>query len=154
MNISDDLKGEAARAYCISGAQTEYATTLRIPFLSTSEPIRAYLIGVVIDEHAHPLPYGVAPDNDEVAALAEHLEDYCRRFYRETARQAMRERGPFDIDSAANLGYYLKRPDGTWCYRKRTWDTGVSYWFPPVGGIPETLEQLIARNSYALPYLY
>lgn len=152
MSIDDDSRGEAARAECISSAQTEHATKLRVPFLNTSEPMRAYLIGVVIDEQV--LPGGVVPDNSEVDVLAEHLEDYCRRFYRQSAREAMRSRAPFDIDPAANLGYYLKHADGSWCYRKRTWVTGASYWFPPGDGTSESLEQLIARNSHSLPYLY
>lgn len=127
----------------ISAEQTERATSLRIPFLSTSSPEWAYITGIVVG--GSWIDNGVVPTEAEVEAIAGHLEDYCVRWYRASFREAMREFAPYDIEGAANLGYYMKRPGGGWCYRKKTWDRGPR-WLPMADDPAATVEEVIDRN--------
>lgn len=112
----------------ISAEQTAFATALRIPLLATSQPHWSYITGVVVGTGEFP-DNGIVPTDAEIRVIADRLEEYCSRWYRTSFRAAMKRRGPFDIDGAANLGYFLKRPSGSWVYRKRTWDRGP-YWAP------------------------
>ncbi|WP_225506610.1 hypothetical protein [Mycolicibacterium fortuitum] len=57
----------------------------------------------------------------------------------------MKEFAPYDIDSSANLGYFIKRPDGGWAYRKRTWERGPQ-WVPQPPEPTETLQQVLDRT--------
>lgn len=124
----------------ISAEQTEFATSLRVPFLSTAAPRWNYITGIVVGE-AFP-DRGVVPTEDEVREIAAQLQSYCT-FYRSGFREAMARFAPYDIDSTANLGYYLKRPDGGWCYRKRTWESPP--WWPP-RETSHALSEVLARN--------
>lgn len=104
----------------ISPYQTELATSLRIPILTSSMPRWHYITGIVVCDNI--INHGIMPDEDEIRAVAEQLRKY-NLWYRKAFLDAMRNFAPFDIDGGANLGYYLKRPDGWWTYRKRTWDS-------------------------------
>ena len=112
----------------ISAEQTALATALRIPLLATSQPHWSYITGVVVGSGDFS-DNGIVPTDAEIHVIADRLEEYCSRWYRTSFRAAMKRRGPFDIDGAANLGYFLKRPNGSWVYRKRTGDRGPD-WAP------------------------
>ena len=125
----------------ISAEQTAIATTLRVPLLATSQPRWSYITGVVVGTGDCP-DNGIVPTDSEIRTIADLLEEYCCRWYRTSFRAEMKRRGPFDIDGAANLGYFLKRPIGGWVYRKRTWDRGP-YWAPD--GELLSLHEVIGR---------
>ncbi|EIU12252.1 hypothetical protein MA5S0422_2961 [Mycobacteroides abscessus 5S-0422] len=129
----------------ISSEQTDYAIALRIPFLSSCRPAWHYITGIVVQGSGADRD-GVVPTDDEVETVAKHLEAYCAHWYRDSYRRTMREFAPFDIDGGANLGYYMKRANGGWCYRKRTWEIGPR-WMPRPEDPIETIDQVIERNS-------
>lgn len=129
----------------ISSTQTAHATALRVPFLSSSAPRWHYITGIVVQGGGADRG-GIVPTEDEVDSVAKHLEAYCARWYRDSYRRTMREFAPFDIDGGANLGYYMKRANGGWCYRKRTWEIGPR-WMPRPEDPIETIDQVIKRNS-------
>lgn len=124
----------------ISPEQTELATSLRVPFLTSGYPRSNYITGIVFCDNLFDV--GIAPTEYEVREVAAQLQRYCT-YYRESFRETMGRFAPYDIDSTANLGYYLKRPDGGWCYRKRTWESPP--WWP---SRDETLPltQVLAHN--------
>lgn len=109
----------------ISPEQTELATSLRVPFLTSEYPRWNYITGIVVRNETY-FQVGIVPTDDEVREVAAHLENYCT-YYRQSFRDAMKHFAPYDIDGGANLGWYMKRPDGGWCYRKRTW-SGPQWW--------------------------
>lgn len=130
----------------ISPKQTEFATALRVPILTSEYPRWNYITGIVVrDEQFHEV--GIMPTEDEIAQVGAHLESYCE-YYRQSFRDAMKALAPYDIDGGANLGYYMKRPDGGWCYRKRTWRYGPHWW--PCNEPPRNevlpLGHVMARN--------
>src|ERR1035437_3194114 len=104
----------------ISDQQTEFATSLRIPILATSCPCWNYITGIVVCDDI--LNHGIMPCEDEISAVAAQLAKY-NTWYRRSFVDAMHHLGPYDIDGGANLGYYLKQPDGWWTYRKTTWSS-------------------------------
>lgn len=129
----------------IDAQQTELATGLRVPFLTSAYPRWHYITGAVVNESPN-LDRGLVPTEDEVRTLAAHLDDYCTYWYRQGFRSQMRDFAPFDIDGGTNLGVYRKRGENDWCYRKRTWRQGPS-WAPLPDDEPMTLSEVIARNG-------
>lgn len=127
----------------ISPAQTEFATQLRVPFLTSSSPGWPYVIGVVVCDSWEGT--GVVPTDGEVTAVAERLQEYNDRWYNTRFLTVMKEFALYDIDSSANLGYFIKRPDGGWAYRKRTWERGPQ-WVPQPTEPTETLQQVLDRT--------
>lgn len=109
----------------ISEHQSELASSLRVPILSTAYPRWNFITGVVVCEQQYR-DHGIMPTDDEIRLLGAHLAEY-NKYYLQAFIDAMKHFAPYDIDGGANLGYYMKRPDGGWCYRKRTWDGG---WWP------------------------
>jgi hypothetical protein len=126
----------------ISAHQTELATSLRVPILTSEYPRWNYITGIVVNERSYGWP-SVMPTDDEIREVAAHLESYCE-YYNPGFRKAMREFAPFDIDGGANLGYYMKRPDGGWRYRKRTWCGYGPHWWPQDDVM--TLTDVLAHN--------
>ncbi len=129
----------------ISRHQTAFATALRVPILSSSNPEWQYVTGIVVGD-GFP-DEGQMPTDSEIAAVAGLLGLYCERWYNQTFRQHMLRRAPYDIDGRANLGYLIKYLNGGWAYRKKTWREGA-YWAPPLDEPLMTLEQVIARMGY------
>lgn len=95
----------------ISKHQTEFATNLRVPILATAWPRWNYITGIVVRESGPD--HGIMPTEDEIAAVAAQLQEY-NLYYGQAFIDAMKHFAPYDIDGGANLGYYLKRPDGVW----------------------------------------
>lgn len=125
----------------ISPQQTAHATKLRVPFLTTTQPEESYIIGIVVGGDFE----GLVPTDDEVTLMAERLKEYCTHWYRESFLDTMAQFAPYDIDGSANLGYFIKRGDNSWAYRKRTWSFGP-YWVPAYNDEPQTLEQVLDRS--------
>lgn len=129
----------------IDAAQTAMATELRVPLLNSAYPRWHYVTGIAVNDTPYLDP-GLVPTDDEVRMVAAHLDDYCTYWYRPSYRSRMREFAPYDIDSGANLGFYRKRGENDWCYRKRTWQQGPSWWPAPLLP-PMTLAEVIAHNG-------
>ncbi len=108
----------------ISSKQTEHATSLRIPFLTSGSPRWNYITGIVVEQNI--LDMGTVPTESEVEQVAAWLQRY-NRYYNPQFLATMRDFAPFDIDGAANLGYLMKRGDDDWYYVKRSWNHG---WWP------------------------
>ncbi|MCV7434842.1 hypothetical protein [Mycolicibacterium bacteremicum] len=136
----------------ISPHQNGLATSLRIPILTSAFPRWNYITGIVVCDGV--VDQCVMPTDDEIRLLRDHLDLY-NRYYRQAFLDAMRDFAPYDIDGGANLGYYMKRPDSGWCYRKRTWQLGARWWPSPIhwqtnGGRgfqpPLPLSHVLTRN--------
>lgn len=123
----------------ISPKQTEFATGLRIPFLTSPYPRWEYITGIVVEDG--PAWSAIAPTDEEVRLIAEFLKEYNERWYGSSFINAMREFAPYDIDSSANLAYFRKNSNGGWNYRKRTW-SGIE-WGPSFTDKVHTLEEVI-----------
>lgn len=110
----------------ISPNQTDHATALRVPLLTTGSPHWNFITGIVVNDGFGDR--GIMPTDDEVDQVAEYLTGYKDRWLNQRFQEAMTHFAPFDIDGGANAGYYMKRPDGRWSYRKRTWCEGPRWW--------------------------
>lgn len=122
----------------ISPEQTELATRLRIPFLSSPYPRWNYITGIVVSD----LYQGIVPTEDEVTVVAGFLREYCDRWYYAHFCAQMERFAPYDIDGGANLSYFIKFTHGGWAYRKRTWTSGPS-WVPEPNQSAKTIEQVL-----------
>lgn len=125
----------------ISPLQSELATSLRVPLLTSEHPRWNYITGIVVRDEPY-FETGIMPTDDEIRAVAAHLGEY-NKYYRQSFLTAMAEFAPFDIDGSANMGYYMKRPDGFWSYRKRTWQ--YPRWWP-VESNPTTLDEILNKS--------
>lgn len=132
----------------ISAEQTELATSLRVPILTSEYPRWNYITGIVVRSGEHVSWPSIMPTEDEIREVGAHLESYCE-YYNQGFRNAMRDFAPYDIDGGANLGYYMKRPDGGWCYRKCTWQAGPHWW--PASDVM-TLTDVLAHNFTGWPF--
>lgn len=118
----------------LSPLQSELATSLRVPLLATSNPSWPYITGIVVGGiycwSTEGFGGGVLPTDDEICMVGSFLEHYCDYWYRGNFLAEMREKAPYDLDDGANLAYLIKRPDGGWGYRKKTWrwDTSPHWW--------------------------
>jgi hypothetical protein len=128
----------------ISPQQTEFATALRVPFLTSPYPGRRYTTGIVIDDS---LWHGIVPTDEEVEVVARVLTSYQDYFFPKPNRfrSAMEEFAPYDIDGGAVRFYFIKRPDGTWAFRRNSWGDRV-FW-PELHEEPKTLEEVISLGS-------
>jgi hypothetical protein len=131
----------------ISSWQTTHATQLRVPILTTSNPWRNYITGIVVQDLEHPEwpNRGQMPTEAEVELVAQRLQEYCAKWYRPSYLNQMREYAPYDIDGGANLAYFIKWDNGGWGYRKRTWEYGPLF-VPTFEAEPESLAQVIDRT--------
>lgn len=129
----------------ISPAQTEFATAQRVPFLSSPYPRRGYISGIVVDD---TLWHGIVPTNEEVEVVAGVIRSYLDYFFPKpnAFRQEMEEFAPYDVDNGAVAFYFIKKPDGSWAYRRHTWQD--SYTFRPgYDETPLTLAEVIERGD-------
>ena len=104
--------------------QDDPLTALRIPVVTSIYPDWHYLVALVVGEHEYALWKGVRPDEREVALLQSELAfelDWYNASY--VARMAER---PFDMDGGFNGLTFIKRGEGDWAYRRRTWSIGPS----------------------------
>lgn len=125
----------------LSSKQTEFAKLLRIPLLTTDSPTLPFLTGIVVESSYLRV---ALPTDEEITGLSASLERYKLRFYNPSTIERMREFAPYDFDFGANYGYFYKRTNGGWSYRKRTWTQ--SGWYPhsldDVQDLPQVLSTL------------
>lgn len=130
----------------LSEKQTDYATFLRIPLLKSAQPMWSYITGIVVDHWATLTPehegYAMVPTDAELDQVAEMLHDY-NTYYNAGYLQKMREFAPYDIDGGANCGYFRKRGENDWVYRKKTWEYGPAWM--PLPENPEPLDVVLER---------
>lgn len=100
-------------------------TALRLPVVATPYPRWNYLVSVVVDDRPEALWRGVRPNDDEVALLLSELE-FERSWYN-AAYVAKMAQLPFDVDGGFNSLAFIKRADGDWAYRRRTWEIGPTF---------------------------
>jgi hypothetical protein len=131
----------------ISPRQTQHATRLRVPILDTFNPGWDYITGIVVQDLEHPEwpNRGQMPTEPEVELVAQHLHEYCARWYGQSYLNRMREFAPYDVDGGANLAYFIKWDNGGWGYRKRTWQYGPLF-VPTFDAEPESLARVIDRT--------
>ncbi|WP_142304852.1 hypothetical protein [Mycobacterium avium] len=125
----------------ISPRQTGFATAVRVPLLASANPQWNYITGIVVCDGI--VDHGVMPTDDEIAQVGAYLVEYRDRWLNKSFQNAMAHFAPYDIDGGANGGFYLKRPDGHWVYRKRTWTEGKRWWDYGDG----SLRMCIAHNQ-------
>lgn len=123
--------------------QPAIARDMRVPLLASEYPRYAYITGVVVRDEMY-FETGIMPTDDEFRILGSFLEEYCQHWYRQSFRDVMARFAPYDIDGGANLAYFIKREDGGWCYRKRTWTTGL-HWWPAREHSPLPLVEVLDR---------
>jgi hypothetical protein len=105
----------------LSPHQTELATSLRVPILTSPHPRWHYVVGIVVD----PLWFGTVPSDAEVRAIASFADEYRQRWYNPTWVARMARFAPFDIDGGANSTWFFRYEHGGWAYQKRTWRHGA-----------------------------
>lgn len=109
----------------LSPLQSELATSLRIPFITSSHPRWYYVTAVVVEDDL----YGAAvPTDDELRMVASFNDQYREHWYRDSYKQKMREFAPFDIDGGAVGRYLIKyAKTGGWGFRRHTWQYGPTF---------------------------
>jgi hypothetical protein len=129
----------------ISPAQTEYATKLRIPFIK-SHPDWNYVTGVIVEKW-FDIWEGVVPTEDELDKIAAWRDQY-NKYYNQSYLKEMAEAAPYDIDGGANFAYLIKYADGSWGYRKRTWEYPMLWPLPLLhpDHYPKTLEEILDKT--------
>lgn len=129
----------------ISPAQTDFATSMRIPFLTSAHPRWPYITGIVVGDHWPN--QGSVPTEAEVRQVAEWVNRYSDRCYGNSGfRDDMRIFAPYDVDGTARSVYFIKHPNGGWAYRERTW-TNIP-WAPSPREAVMTLEEVIDRIGF------
>jgi len=125
----------------ISPDQTEFATSLRVPFLTTPFPTQRYVSGIIVDEQ---LWRGIVPTDEEVETVSSILSSYLDYFFPAPNPYCdeMQQFAPYDIDNGAVPFYFIKYPDGTWAYRRHSW-TGTHLFMPAQSEGPMTLDEVI-----------
>uniref|UniRef100_UPI003F4955B4 hypothetical protein n=1 Tax=Pseudonocardia sp. CA-138482 TaxID=3240023 RepID=UPI003F4955B4 len=104
----------------ISPRQIELATRLRVPFITTPYPSWNYVIAIVVSSPPH-LWHGLVPTEDEVRVVAAYNDQYREYWYDAWWKQRMSDFAPYDIHGGTIGRYLIKRPDGGWAYRRRSW---------------------------------
>ena len=131
----------------ISRHQTEFATSVRIPFLTDPHPSRSYRFGIIVntDNDALPLWRGEVPTDQEVEAVASIRNAYVDYWFPEpnAFRAEMEAFAPYDIEGGKPCYYVLKRADGSWAYHRSQWTD--SRFLPTVEEPSMTLTELIDR---------
>jgi hypothetical protein len=127
----------------ISPAQTELATSLRVPFITTPYPHWFYVTAVVVSDEKY-LWRGLLPTDDEVRMVASFTDEYREHWYNDGWKARMREFAPYDIDGGAVGTYLVKHANGGWGYRKHTWEYGPQF-VPEWDAEPQPLEAVLDR---------
>ena len=115
----------------------EYAESLRIPLVDSAHPrwnfITSVLVGDIYD--------GVRPVNAELDTIASFHQFYLDEWYAPAELNVMAEK-PFDVDGGANGRILLKRADGLWAYRRRSWRLGPLF-VPSLSHRPRSLVDIL-----------
>lgn len=129
----------------ISPHQTEFATALRVPFLTSPYPTWNYVTGIVVSDD---LWRGVVPTDEEVEVVAAARQSYQDYFFSEpnTFRAEMEAFAPYDVDGSAVGFYFIKKVDESWAYRRRTWSQGPTF-VPDFRDAPMTLAEVIEHGG-------
>lgn len=132
----------------ISPHQTDLATQLRVPLLTSAHPKYFYVTGIIVDDW---LWHGEVPTDEEVEVIGAIRKDYQDYFFPEPNhfRTQMEAFAPYDIDGGANGFLFLKRGDDNWAYNRRTWSSGPSL-VPSYDQPPMTLEEVIDAGRLRL----
>jgi hypothetical protein len=132
--------------YDISADQTEFATSLRIPFLTSPYPSRDYRFGIVVNTDDNALWRGEVPTDEEVTVIAAVRNSYTDYFFPMTNvfRREMEAYAPYDIEGGKPGHYFIKRADGSWAYRRSQWSSGPEF-VPDIRDTPATLAEIIDR---------
>jgi len=125
----------------ISPAQTELATSLRVPFVTNPYPRWFYVTAVVVSDD---LWRGLVPTDDEVRMVSSFAEEYREHWYNATWKAKMARFAPYDIDGGAVGTYFIKHANGGWGYRKHTWQYGPQF-VPQHGDDPQPLPKVLDR---------
>lgn len=133
----DEFYGRTWTPDDIAPEQTDLATSLRVPFLTSTHGYR-YVGGVVIGSHWH----GQVPDGDEVRLVAAFLS-YTRTSLTAWWVDRMAAFAPYDIDNGANSTYLIKYPHGGWAEQKWSWRHGPR---PVPQDEPRTLLAVMDRH--------
>jgi hypothetical protein len=73
---------------------------------------------------------GLLPTPEELEMVASFHDEYLHRWYGDPSRGFLahqRGKHPFDIDGGANGRYLIKRQNGGWAYRQRSWQYGAEF---------------------------
>ena len=127
----------------VSPKQTELATSLRVPFITTPYPRWFYVTAVVVSNEKY-LWQGLVPTEDEVRMVASFNEQYREHWYRDSFKEHMARNAPYDIDGGAVGRYLIKHANGGWGYRRHTWEYGPCF-VPEWNVEPQPLEYALDR---------
>jgi len=112
--------------------QGDFTEQFRYPIINTSHPRWSYVTAVVVeDQQTSWSTYTtVRPTDDELRIVASFHDEYMEHWYgpREYGYRArVMNNRPFDIDGGANSRILVKRGDGDWAYRLKTWCHGPRF---------------------------
>jgi len=129
----------------ISRHQTEFATGLRVPFLTDPYPDRDYRFGIVVNTDDNAIWRGEVPTNEEVQVIADVRNAYVNYMFSEpnALRTEMEAFCPYDIEGGKPCYYFIKRGNGSWAYRCSKWRSHD--FVPELRGTPMTLAEVIDR---------
>jgi len=132
----------------LSRHQTEFATALRIPFLTDPFPYEYYRFGIVVNTDENALWRGEVPTDEEGRGRCGIRNAYFDYLFPQpdAFRVEMEAFAPYDIESGKPCHYFIKRSDGSWAYRRSQW-TGAPDFLPELGDAPMTLAELIEHHS-------
>lgn len=100
------------------------AEELRLPLVTDYWPEWRYITAVCVSpDNEFDMCRAVMPTDAELRAVASFHDEYCAHWYRDSYKAEMRKR-PYDLDGGANGTVFGKNPDGSWRYRKFTWEHG------------------------------
>lgn len=111
-----------AEEWRYDAAKDDPLTALRVPVVTSIYPNWFYLVSLCVGEGEYALWRGLRPNDDEVKLLQSELA-YELDWYNASYVARMAER-PFDIDGGFNSLTFIKRDEGDWAYRRRTWSIG------------------------------
>lgn len=103
-------------------SDNELTKQLRVPIVSNPYPRWRYLTAVVVGD----LYAGQMPTDHELRQIASYTAEYIEHWYNEGYKKKLRER-PYDVDGGANGVVFIKRADGGWGYRRRSWISGPQF---------------------------
>lgn len=109
--------------------QGDFSEQYRFPIVTTSHPAWAYITAVVVADD-DGWPEAVRPTDDELRVVGSFHREYCDYWYDPSGcgwRGRVMEKRPFDIDGGANGRILIKRAEGDWAYRLRSWSIGPMF---------------------------
>lgn len=118
----------------------DFAESLRLPLVTSPYPRWHFITAVVVGED---LWQAVRPTDDELRVVASFHDEYVAYWYQESGFKKLMMERPFDVDGGANGRILMKRADGDWAFRRRSW-VGMEF-VPAWNAEPQSLTWVLDK---------